>query len=523
MAVMKNIKSFQEAHRKFEACLECTKKCLSIHSERNNNSGNNGDDDDLTTPPSHFFKVLLGDFANVLRIPPAFVERFQWHGLQNAFLIGPSGQIWIVTVCCTSTGMTFEKGWQTFVSDHSLDLGDFLVFKYVGESYFTVKIFGRSGCEKWDAFNVRKYEPCSMNGGKKVLQKSREGSAGISKGLADKTCIVHQNTRNGDCEVCKLPISATFIKSSTAQIDNSRKRKRCTNSKDSVSLEEDIIKLETAPSVDQGKKAGNSLGKAVILDAERESVEALTKNNLKKYVVGARSCQSHVPNQDNRLCGVKKTKITSLKIQTPNDEGKKYVSAHYVSCRREVTQEEREKALKDARSFQSDKPFNLIVMKQSQVYQGFWLGLSRDFTKRWLPDQRIEITLLGPRGKKWRVQYLGDRSNPGLSGGWKGFAIDNNLEEGDVCVFELEDKKNFTLKVHIYRVVEDCIPPKKVEGTKRKNEESEKNSVSSTREKKSSKPIPKLDIKTESHGVKANNGTPAITRDVFLKVPKVEM
>ncbi|GLJ29381.1 hypothetical protein SUGI_0579320 [Cryptomeria japonica] len=150
-------------------------------------------------------------------------------------------------------------------------------------------------------------------------------------------------------------------------------------------------------------------------------------------------------------------------------------------------------------------------------------GLSRDFTKRWLPDQRIEITLLGPRGKKWRVQYLGDRSNPGLSGGWKGFAIDNNLEEGDVCVFELEDKKNFTLKVHIYRVVEDCIPPKKVEGTKRKNEESEKNSVSSTREKKSSKPIPKLDIKTESHGVKANNGTPAITRDVFLKVPKVEM
>nr|DAD40567.1 TPA_asm: hypothetical protein HUJ06_014890 [Nelumbo nucifera] len=35
-----------------------------------------------------------------------------------------------------------------FVKHHSLELGDFLVFKYDGNSVFDVKIFGRSGCEK---------------------------------------------------------------------------------------------------------------------------------------------------------------------------------------------------------------------------------------------------------------------------------------------------------------------------------------------------------------------------------------
>lgn len=48
--------------------------------------------------------------------------------------------------------MILQNGWEKFVKDHSLELGDFLVFRYNGGLRFTVQIFGRTACEKEDNF-----------------------------------------------------------------------------------------------------------------------------------------------------------------------------------------------------------------------------------------------------------------------------------------------------------------------------------------------------------------------------------
>lgn len=64
------------------------------------------------------------------------------------------------------------------------------------------------------------------------------------------------------------------------------------------------------------------------------------------------------------------------------------------------------------------------------------------------------MVLMNSFGKEWTARLLGSRLNPGLSGGWKKFALDNLLEEGDVCIFELKDPKKIHFMVHIYRVVE---------------------------------------------------------------------
>lgn len=39
-----------------------------------------------------------------------------------------------------------------------------------------------------------------------------------------------------------------------------------------------------------------------------------------------------------------------------------------------------------------------------------------------------------------------------LSAGWKRFALDHELEEGDVCVFEVLSRENLTMLVHMFRV-----------------------------------------------------------------------
>lgn len=63
------------------------------------------------------------------------------------------------------------------------------------------------------------------------------------------------------------------------------------------------------------------------------------------------------------------------------------------------------------------------------------------------------MTLWDPQGKSWEVNYVycNEHSVAGFSGGWGKFSLGNNLENSDVCVFELFKEDN--IKVHVYRVV----------------------------------------------------------------------
>jgi hypothetical protein len=485
----------------FKACLKCTQSCFNTH--RNGN----------LPIPLYFFKVMLGDFRTVLRIPPAFVRLLRYQVHKDAFLEGPSGQVWLVTVHFTNTGMAFEQSWQTFVSDHSLDVGDFLVFKYVGKSHFIVQIFGRSGCEKRDAFNVRKSRAYCMNDGTEKWQDSRRGNTNVENFCSplDKTGIdlAHNDKSNEDDEVQVLETApnTNFMGENSMQTNSTRKKARISsgykpdtlcnyrNSKDAVGTKENIVKLgsSTTNYLEGEKEAGFPKSQPIVIDSEEESIQQTwTADGSKMSVAEAVSSPTCAVNFDKPLCHavqlVKDTKIAKQTHHTPKDAGKNYVSTHYVSCRRPVTQAERKKTLQAAQSFKSSKPFSLLTMKQSQVYQGFWLSLSTGFAKRWLPDQKIQLILVGPSEKKWSVCYLGNRSNPGLSGGWKRFTLDNNLEEGDVCIFELDNMENYTLRVHIFRVVENCIPLKRVKGVRSNVKNGETRNQSVTVKSLSSKP-----------------------------------
>ncbi|PQQ12231.1 putative B3 domain-containing protein [Prunus yedoensis var. nudiflora] len=77
-----------------------------------------------------FFKILLGDFSQRLRIPPKFVKNFNVRPLHKCALSGPSGIRWTVELEERENGLFFQDGWQGFVKDHHLEDGDFLVFKY---------------------------------------------------------------------------------------------------------------------------------------------------------------------------------------------------------------------------------------------------------------------------------------------------------------------------------------------------------------------------------------------------------
>ncbi|TKV92463.1 hypothetical protein SEVIR_9G164000v4 [Setaria viridis] len=97
----------------------------------------------------HFFKPMVGGFAETMSIPARFANNFNGHISEVVSLKSPSGKTWSIGVGNNDTDEVFlQSGWKDFVSAHSIAEGDYLLFKYSGVSSFDVLVFDSSGCEK---------------------------------------------------------------------------------------------------------------------------------------------------------------------------------------------------------------------------------------------------------------------------------------------------------------------------------------------------------------------------------------
>lgn len=99
-------------------------------------------------------------------------------------------------------------------------------------------------------------------------------------------------------------------------------------------------------------------------------------------------------------------------------------------------------------SIADECPSFVKCMLPSNVSHGFWLIFPKKFCSAYLPMHDSTITLVGECGKEYETNYLVDRH--GLSGGWRGFSLDQRILKGDLLVFQLI--KPCMLKVHIVRV-----------------------------------------------------------------------
>lgn len=78
------------------------------------------------------------------------------------------------------------------------------------------------------------------------------------------------------------------------------------------------------------------------------------------------------------------------------------------------------------------------------------------FAEKYLSGVSGFIKLLLPDWRQWpvRCRYRGGKAK--FSQGWYEFTLENNLGEGDVCIFELLRSREFMLKVTVFRVRESA-------------------------------------------------------------------
>lgn len=132
----------------------------------------------------------------------------------------------------------------------------------------------------------------------------------------------------------------------------------------------------------------------------------------------------------------------------------------YESNRRPVTDEEKEKALQLANAAVTEGSC-IVVMRPSHVYKGFFMSIPAAWAAIHLPGKAHDVVLRVPDNTHtWTTKYYKRGRGCGFSGGWKDFAIENFLEESDVCLFKIASETNIdsvVMDVTIFRVVKEVV------------------------------------------------------------------
>jgi hypothetical protein len=76
-------------------------------------------------------------------------------------------------------------------------------------------------------------------------------------------------------------------------------------------------------------------------------------------------------------------------------------------------------------------------------------GLPVGFCRNHLPKRNERITLVDEADEEFDTLYLAPKR--GLSAGWRGFAIDHELVDGDCLVFQLVECTRFKVRFSVVR------------------------------------------------------------------------
>lgn len=337
----------------------------------------------------HFLDAFQPDSSSErLKLPCKFIKHLEGKTSGSVLLIGPSEKIWHVDLIQQNDSLFFHNGWPEFVRDHFIECGDMLVFRYDGSLQFTVQVFDQSACEKEGAYHAN----CSQD------------PRNIDKNMGKKRERVHE-TASSDIFVEAEPKK---MKTQSSEVN----LECITNSRKAV--------------VEISDKEGSYHEEMAIDETFQEPIPKTEK-------CGSPSKISAIPTDATPCSG--KPEATPKNRTSTNDE-KKLPSK---GSRIKSTHDEE----KVARSFTSSFPYFVRIMKKFNISGSYTLKIPYKFSMEHLPKCKIKVVLHNLKGEHWTVNSVPTtkvHTSHTLCGGWMAFVRGNDINMGDICIFELVGK-----------------------------------------------------------------------------------
>ncbi|XP_022772855.1 B3 domain-containing protein REM16-like [Durio zibethinus] len=346
----------------------------------------------------NFSQFLRGDFLQRLEVPEKFTKNIKKKLPETVTLKGPGGIIWDVGVTEDDDALFFDRGWKNFVKDHSLVENDFLIFKFNGVSNFDVLMFdGRSLCEKASSYFVRKCGHTEFDSGYQTERKMNKNP--------DE--IVYNSPQCG---------------------------------------------LESRPE----KSPKNDID----MRPPREPINsAATNKKMRNVGSSTRSIHARESLGGEELSSFSGEVKVETEFEHTSMDGDVFFPQH-ASCKRPATQVEKTNVLLMAQEALAEEGF-MVLMKPTHVERRFYMSIPTAWVAKHLSKENADVILrINKRTWRTRFNYHRSRNCGGLSGGWRNFVNDNDLQEHDVCVFEPANigRKPIILDVTIFHVLEAAVP-----------------------------------------------------------------
>ncbi|KAF1884001.1 hypothetical protein Lal_00012961 [Lupinus albus] len=472
---------------------------------------NNVVDDDqnqLEVKPIHFFKIILNHslLQGKLMIPRAFTDKYGEGLPKTVILKAPNDEEWKVNLVKHDGKIWFQEGWKEFAEYHSLEEGHFVVFIFdmsaLEIDYPFKRVEGKraykdQGEKHAMVESLEDYRPSQKrkdNSSLEFLQfkkKSRrvevESISNLSKATlchTDIKCEEGPHTTIKQVSALDMvpsfkpcnPSFMVFMQPSYIlsrglpnlppkfckrhfDLDNKHREVNLRVSNGRVWPVRYLIRKinnRTKFELSRGWKAfakGNNLkvGNVCIF-------ELIDKRDL--------SFQVYISSgTDNSICSTSQDFKLNVSCPKAKYEMLDLPSSKFAEKPKVATSSKQTAALDRARNFKPCNPSFLVVMRPSYINFQAKLSLPSKFVKRYF-DMGIkngEMNLLLANGRVWPTRYCirgdCDRTRFELSSGWKQFCKDNNLEVGDVCIFELIDRTKLAFQVCIFRETDNSICP----------------------------------------------------------------
>ncbi|KAJ6791260.1 B3 domain-containing protein-like [Iris pallida] len=429
----------------------------------------------------NFITIMAQGFYQEMVLPEKIVKCSREELSENVILKGPSGNLWRVKLLKVEGDLLFKDGWKEFVEAHSIEEGDILSFAYEGYSCFNVLIYDKGDyCEKETSYFARNHKNVLADGACPPKKQSPGDSADMLKPPPADTSEVQSPKVNYDDNPHVEQLSPPGCTASNGHVASSALR---------VELGGRRRKVRKIEFADHPMGPAEDMHKHLTLDKLEAQAQNLSPVNFPASGrrTGSKSHCSACTGRENKIrkgdstskgkggrprkLAVGSTEPKLIKSSKSSRRRKLAYEARIEtilkSSRRPVTNEEKERTLQIAGEIKPANPFFRTVMRDSHVYRGHFMTIPADFvaTHRLLKWRRADLRVPDRKdmadGKDmWHDVRIQPKASSGLTGAeWRNFVQDNNLEEGDVCIFELcEAGKNLVFDVHIFRVVNEVTP-----------------------------------------------------------------
>lgn len=418
-------------------------------------------DSPVAKPKLHFCATMfqLPIPEHKLMIPPKSAMIFGEELYESVTLTVPNGQAWLVGLKKDGDHIWLHDGLHEFLDYYSVQLLYNLHFRYEGNSVFCVYICDASGSEI--------DYPCD----------------GPSRGVKPNFGKHNEKSNRGDDSVeiwdIKPPISDNGL---------------FVNHKEDRRGDECVEILDVKPSISPGSSQGNPLSgdveqrspskrhdflcqQKICRPSKRCRNAASMDSPLNGVACHTRSRMLEKERQVNlkELCNVNtsergkakenmKPHPPTLPVKDEGDVEMHVPKSLFYAKSRLVISKETEKAVHIAHMRKLENPSFMVILRPHNFSEKH-VDLPTEFVKRHLSQCSEDMQLQVHNGEcKWSVRCFyrsskvkdGSRTMKKIGKGWRLFSSNNNLQVGDVCVFELlkKEKNNIMLRVWIYRAAD---------------------------------------------------------------------